>query len=750
MVFAGPVRLSRSFAPGGPPPVSLKGAQHASCAAIANGATGPFTDCFLCNPCYDIQVKIGRQVVSFALGVGVGVCLYSLPKHWPLFQTPLRSVPPQASANHAGRSPHTTFDRGPLLAQAAARLGAPSGEHVHAVTRAAAGRRSRVQPKLDTVKIAEPAATKEVAVVNVSSAPPAPTTFKPMGYVEKAGGQLEAIILQENEVQVVHINDLIADRYRVTKITPDSVEAVDETLVQSPMAKPNSAETKELTAGVAREPETAPAVVAQAQPKVVAIAAKSNYITDTQGRGPASAVVVGQAQPSTPSRTAREDRIAPPQGAEPVADSLGYVQEADGKIETVVADGDSVRLVPETPTETLAQVAPRRSPQGASPLQGSPPSVATVTLTPGANTNSSVHPGGVSALPLPSVVREADYQVPMPAPVAAEMSAPNRLGMGSVSEAAETADAASDPTSSIFTEKLGRSTDLPTQLPVLMIPLGFVVKDDGEFAAIISDSDEVYIVRQGDRFAGRYRALSVSADAVEVVEDPPRQAHPPPFRAPPAIPDLLSASAQQGPFQFSMKDCLGCQSYEPGEVSVRVPDDPSVEAETPPPRYRKDAPVDVARGPRQRSTPTLKKAATSPDPATFVFQTLGYVETQEGEIRAIVAEGSQVYLVEQGETFANQYRATSVDPTLVLAVKVSPGQDAGIFLSAQAESGGKPASKRRDGNLHFPLSELANAQALQQMGAWGSPGPTDLGVNMLDSSLTGFDLQSHFFMADNP
>jgi len=568
------------------------------------------------------------------------------------------------------------------------------------------------------VKFDEPAATKEVAQVSVSSAPPAPTTFKPMGYVEKAGGQLEAIILQENEVQVVHINDLIADRYRVTKITPDSVEAVDEMLVQSPMAKPNGAETEELTAGVAKEPPTAPEVVAQAQP-------------------------------TTPSQTAREDRIAPPQGAEPGANSLGYVQEADGKIETVVADGDSVRLVPETLTVSMAQVASGHSPEGASPAQGSPPPASTVASTWGANPESSVYPGGVSALPRASVIRKASYQIPVPAPGAADRSAPNRPVMGSVSEAAGTADAASDPTLSILNEKPVGSSDRPPNIPVLMKPLGFVVKDDGEFAAILSDDNEVYIVRRGDRFAGRYRALSISADAVEAVEDPPRQAHPPPFRAPPAIPDFLSASAQQGTFLASDEYCLGCESYELGEVSARVPDDPQKEAETPPPKNRKDAHVDVtpARGPRQRITLGLKRTVTSPDPSPYVFQTLGYVETQDGEMRAIVADGSQVYLVKQGETFADQYRATSVDSTLVLAVRVSPGQDVG---NAQAEYGDSPASKRLHGSLHFPLSGLANVQPLHEMVASGSPGSTDLGVNLLNSSLTGFELQSHFFMADSP
>jgi hypothetical protein len=285
-----------------------------------------------------------------------------------------------------------------------------------------------------------------------------------------------------------------------------------------------------------------------------------------------------------------------------------------------------------------------------------------------------------------------------------------------------------------------------------MKPLGFVVKADGELAAILSQDDEIFIVRQGDRFAGHYRAVGVSADIVEAVEEPPpRPTVSPPFAAPLAFPDLLSASAQQGPPLFSNEGCLGCKSDELGEVSANVPDDPPLEVSTPPPRSRKDeeARAGPAKGPGQRSAPTLKKAATSPDTATFVFQTLGYVETQDGEMQAIVADGSQVYLVKQGETFADQYRATSVDPILVLAVRVFPGQEAGNLLSAQTESGGKPACKRLYGFLHFPFSGLANAQALHQMGASGSPFLTDLGVNLLNSSLTGFDLPAHFFSTDS-
>ena len=95
---------------------------------------------------------------------------------------------------------------------------------------------------------------REVADVNAATAlatppaPPAPTVFKAIGYVEKAGGQLEAIILQENQVQVVHIGDRIAGRYRVTKITPDLVDALDETLVQSSMLKSGGPESGKVAA----------------------------------------------------------------------------------------------------------------------------------------------------------------------------------------------------------------------------------------------------------------------------------------------------------------------------------------------------------------------------------------------------------------------------------------------------------------------------------------------------------------------
>ena len=216
-----------------------------------------------------------------------------------------------------------------------------------------------------------------------------------------------------------------------------------------------------------------------------------------------------------------------------------------------------------------------------------------------------------------------------------------------------------------LTARSAGETERVGKLPVEIKPLGYVVKGDGQFAAIVSADDDVYVVRPGDRFAGRYRALSVSADLVEAVEDPPRQPPVPSFMAPADFPDLLSASAQQRPPLSSGEDCGGCKFSGVGEVSAKVPQRPPGEVQAPLPRSRMGLHTVNHHG---------QGAKAPKEQSAFIFQTLGTVETQDGQVQAIVADGSQLYLVKQGETFADQYQATSVDPLLVLAVKLSPGE----------------------------------------------------------------------------
>jgi hypothetical protein len=133
-----------------------------------------------------------------------------------------------------------------------------------------------------------------------------------------------------------------------------------------------------------------------------------------------------------------------------------------------------------------------------------------------------------------------------------------------------------------------------------------------------------------------------------------------------------------------------------------------------------------------------------------VFQALGYVETARGEVQAIVVDGAQVYLVKHGDTFADQYRAMSVDPAMVLAVRVPLGEGRGNSLSSRTGPV-TLASNKVFGVLRLPPSGAADLGLLQDKGALGGSGLTDVGVNLFGSSgFAGFDLQSHRMMADNP
>ena len=650
-------------------------------------------------------MKIARQLVSFVLGLAVGVCLYSLFKLRPLFQTCTWARSPEAGENHPGKSLRSFLLREPSVERFAASVSADSKKpapgqisHSAAVKKSVAveplpllapalvaskpsrGVEKSLRPSVPShvvvtagVSSAPVVATtlkanasgekssgqtivmKEVAAVNIAPAPSAPTIFKTIGYVEKAGGQVEAIILQENELQVVHQGELISGRYRVTKISADSVSAVDETLVQTTMAKLHGADSNELTATLNPPPSAMPA----------------------QSEPPAHVTVADPAPLS--------------QRAESGESSIGYVEKADGKVEAVVADGDSVRLVPETSAVTMAKAAapPSNRAREASVQVSTLPAAVETNASGAPIANPPIHS---ERIPDASVIRQASYQV---ATAQGQELSPSISG--SAGEEALTTRSEIESAGAALpkaTMNSAASTDCLVKPLVEMKSIGFVESANGEVAAILSPGDNVFVVRQGDRFAGQYRAVSVSAEVVEAVEEPPRDAAPLPFASPPALPDLLSASAEPSP-------------------------------------------------------PFPSKRGTPPEASTLIFQTLGYVEMQDGTQQAVVADGSSLYLVKQGETFADQYRATSVDPGIVLAVRVSPGDLAGNSLTAQAKPSGRIASKSLYGYLHSSLSGLASPQFSLELDASGSPDFMNLGAGLLNTSLTGFNLQAHFLSADN-
>ena len=735
------------------------------------------------------SVKTIRQFVSFVLGISVGVCSYSLLRFLPPSARRANS-PAQVAENRPNHAltppwvqrstpPQVTTPAGaPSIADNRAKgvevvgIQLPSWPQPHTagphddltekltVKKEVATHRSTkrvaLKPSVQTLKqsrhvsIAPQAASapRSPGVNPIIPAQPTPSLFQAIGSVEKSDGQLEAIIMQENKIQVVHLGDEIAGRYRVTKITPEMVGAVDETMLKIPIAKPGKVIRSDVSD------------ISNASNIAVADAGAQASLSHPGTITPQKQVQVVSALPKV-QLAARAEREQPPSSSEVVegtSNSLGYVQKYDGKVEAVVADGDSVRLIPETRTESIAQAIPTGIVQ-ASTAQGFKSSATVASSGLGAPAHSTMHAAGQND---GAIFRQEPYRY---VNADADTSALRNLKLAteSVSSVSEIGTMQKEPAYSA--DNAGSAPSL-TGIPFEMRPLGFVVKSDGEFAAILAQDDEVCIVWQGDRFAGHLRAVKVSAESVEVVEDTPRNGRPLPFLSAMDMPELVSISAQQVPSLVTIASCLGCDFAAPAEVSENKTGNvlsgfgssaqrPSATGILPVTEHgqngRSTGEGHLPASERRHDGHDTRTGTPATSPATFIFQTLGYVESQDGGVQAIVADGSETYLVKQGEVFADQYQATSVDPLLVLAVKVLPAQPVPDFLSVETDFGGQPASKRLHGSLQQALSSgcmgLLFTASLRQD---GHAPDTDLRVNLFTTLSTGLDMHSHLYTTDNP
>jgi hypothetical protein len=654
-------------------------------------------------------VKIIRQLATFLLGITVGVGLYSLLRFWPALpgRWALHSLQTSES-----RPNHALTPAWEQRAEPSKHLEAPPTSVVAVVKRVASlpvvELPSWPQPEIvsesetlvpkrytkpaslqvasgliqteknevfassrvaNSQQTAQHSAPVEMAV-STFVPPPPPELFRPIGYVEKADGQLEAIVLQENEIQVVHLGDEIGGRYRVTKITPQLVSAVDETEIQVPMTAPSGRDASDNPIS----------------PKV--LATNSGSESPTRGNPAIGAhldVDPKRIQPAL--RISNQDSM--PQSiasseSQQADNSLGYVEKSDGRIEAILADGDSVRLVPTSPA--IARNRPqdnRSAPTGiavaaaesrievrhegqAENLEASDRAAANPMhdfgkaifrhLDPGNVMSSDEKPALDGVLPLSGYLK-------LPANV--HPSSPH---------------ASNQP----------QTTQAPMPTPLEMNTLGFVETGDGNVAVVSAQANGVNLDWKSASSTGRLR-------------------------------DVLLSSFDQGPGVNKVNES------SPHAV-VRNVNFPSAstpsEIEPIPGTSSPDAPVEAS----QRNLSGYRES-----PATFIFQTLGYVKLQNGEVKAIVAEGSETYLVKQGETFAAQYRATSVDPFIVLAVKVSMPKRVPGFVSTQTDFAEEVASNQ----LHKLSHSGSSSLGLMTIGGLGKDfrsalAPTS-GVNLFNA-----------------
>jgi hypothetical protein len=571
------------------------------------------------------------------------------------------------------------------------------------------------------------------------SAPSAAASFKPLGYVEKAGGRIEAIVSQDDQVYIVHEGELFAGKYRVLKISPDAVEAVDETTVQ---------------AGLRSAPQ-GPREAALSQPTSRGAnelgASARQYLPSTAGQDKPE-------RPTALAAAAPMDQISTDHGAMSAAQPLGYVERADGRVETVVADGEHVRLVQQAAPAGLARNTSPAT-DSTSTLKAAAGKIGHAGVSLAQVAEASTLPAGASAGG-PAMAIRAVSRLPVRLHAAKQGKSPIAANAGERSSNAAPRDVAGHavggstgaihPAEFLVSGPMARPR-VPVGPPISMKTIGFVEKAGGELDAIVSLGDDVGVVRQGDFFAGRYHALRVSREFVEAVEEAPHDGLSPPVAEPPALPDLFSFRIRDGPsppLRYEIRSgAKVVQGVEPRAVGHS---EKAIWASLPPSaRQDRRARRRALKAPcRDRAGPT-DKAPVSAQAGPFVFQALGYVTTTKGTLEAIVADGARVYLVRQGELFADHYRAVSVDPAVVLAVRAPPGQDGTNSLSCSTDPGA-PASKKVEWVLCLLPSQTADPIPLRDTGVFGAARLTGIDSNPHGSlAFTGFDLQSPLGMADN-
>jgi hypothetical protein len=208
----------------------------------------------------------------------------------------------------------------------------------------------------------------------------------------------------------------------------------------------------------------------------------------------------------------------------PPREDLGYVERADGKVEAIVAEGQHIGLIEETKEFMKNFHIPAPSPaeleMALAPPPSNPPEAAVPEVDQPSAAASAPDTGAPAAENATDV---AQLQQPQ-APPADDAQSQSEASL----QAEPLADYAATQVRPTAPENLqpANAPAFVTAAPDVIAnrssvtPIGYVEKAGGEKEAIVEFQDQVFLLHEGELFAGKYRVLRVTALAVEIVEEP--------------------------------------------------------------------------------------------------------------------------------------------------------------------------------------------------------------------------------------
>ena len=323
-------------------------------------------------------------------------------------------------------------------------------------------------------------------------APPQPKTItlEPLSYVEKTDGRVEATISLGQRVQVVHEGEIFDVHFRVARISSSTVELVENS---APAAEPH------LMAEIGQGVAPAPANKARQVPSRPAPEVLSNPGTN---RGFAAGSAASVPEPS-------------------VGQELGYVERADGRVEAIVAEGEHVRLAPQTKSFANSFRVPAPTPANLEVANALPPPI---------NAPDSF---GHESQPRQTSSSTQEAGVPPLVASGSESSTVGKLqgirgGKGELESeqfGIMQPEPLADYSGGRFEVKIPQAVvpTSPAVVPTLpsdgrgtqsaVSTLGYVEKAGGEKEAIVEVLGQVYLVHEGESFAEKDRGLQVTASS---------------------------------------------------------------------------------------------------------------------------------------------------------------------------------------------------------------------------------------------
>ena len=212
------------------------------------------------------------------------------------------------------------------------------------------------------------------------------------------------------------------------------------------------------------------------------------------------------------------------------------------------------------------------------------------------------------------------------------------------------------------------STSAP---PPLRQDLGYVQTADGRVSAIVAEGERVSLVQETQAFVQNFHVSAPSPTEVEVAQAPPppidSTASPVP-QADAAYTVSSAEDANNSPAAIAEADTAlsrqpaptpGNNGEPPSEASATLQSEPL--ADYAGDQNRVKAPETIQAPPCSAFPASVPEGAVGHSDVT----TIGYVEKADGEREAIVAVRDQVYLVHEGEVFAEKYKAVRVTPTSI-------------------------------------------------------------------------------------